>query len=166
MWVATELSGLPESASRTVYVCCFIRQIWPLPLRTIATAVFSCVASRNKRCVSHSQLAASAPILRHGLSETQFRSVPPGRPSGVLLGFSLPYWPDAARAGLFYPVRVEAAAAKRKFRPSTGRGARPARGQFQAGQSSFPSPARLKGHILWVGTQPTNENCRGRLKKY
>ncbi len=42
------------------------------------------------------------------VSETLFRSVPPGRPSGVLLGFSLPYWPDAARVGQFYPVRVEA----------------------------------------------------------
>ncbi|WP_299458113.1 hypothetical protein, partial [uncultured Rikenella sp.] len=49
--------------------------------------VFSCVASRNKRCVSHSQLAASALISslypkfsEAALAMRKHRSVPPGSP--------------------------------------------------------------------------------------
>ncbi len=226
--------------------------------------VISCVASRNKVPPDTPKWPGLPQIFRDCLSETQFRSVPPGRPSGVLLGFSLPYWPATARVGQFYPgqsstarhalrgksfksvprfwirfskareqrtrrgvgllqpfahrghagparpegssVRFEARTARpalrgksfksvprfwirfskargqrtgkkwvnsvaemRKHFPSTGRGARAARAQFrpvgvEAANKTPCGCARLRGHILPIGSPPIGKNCRGRLK--
>ena len=128
----------------------------------VVHSVFSYVASRNKRCVSHSQMAGSTltgslhPKFAEATLAMRKHRFPARAPTGRFIRILLALF---ARVGQFYPV-VEAAAAMREHRPSTGRGACPARGQ-----SMLDARRRLKREIVKTRKRVLTEFPKAREKR-
>ncbi len=99
--------------------------------------------------------------LLHDGTPLQLRELPRRRPSVALpLGIKCL---RALRNSSLYPSFTNTAAEMRSIsRPRDVGPARPEGSSVR--DKARKSPARLKGHILWVGIQPTHENCRGRRK--
>ncbi len=137
-------AGLLPSAARTASIYFSICNDYCAAVRSTVLTVFSCVASRNKRGVSHSQMAGST--LRRPLPHPQ---IGPTQPQRNVISLRPAGAPTGRFIGVFFAIL--AGHRPRRAVPSCwGRGG-------QLGVRHAP-PARRKGSTL----KPT---ARRRLKR-